>query len=109
MPDAFHQSLALQEWLEETAERTYEVCRYEIRDPETDTLFTSGVCRSDGEEILLGRHVHNIRCGHVDTGTAEQPTGVQGVYRSYSYRSYRSYTVQLPRRVFRFSYLYCRT
>ena len=53
MPDALHQSLALYEWLEETAERTYEVCRYEIRDPETDTLFTSGVCRSDSEEIAI--------------------------------------------------------
>ena len=53
MPDAFHQSLALQEWLEATDKPTYEVCRYEIRDPETDTLFTSGVCRSDGEEIAI--------------------------------------------------------
>ena len=53
MPDAFHQSLALQEWLEATDKPTYEVCRYEIRDPETDTLFTSGVCRSDSEEIAI--------------------------------------------------------
>ena len=53
MPDALHQSLALQEWLEATDKPTYEVCRYEIRDPETDTLFTTGVCRSDSEEIAI--------------------------------------------------------
>jgi hypothetical protein len=51
--DFHEQSLRLKEWLEDTAESSYEVARYEIRDPETDTLFTSGVCRSDSEELAM--------------------------------------------------------